>query len=82
MSIGSKRASRARTKQPRKKKKIGDRLSLGGPLVDEQVLTVREFAALNGISPPAARSRRAGSFNGRNPVRPIASASGRPACST
>jgi hypothetical protein len=48
MSIGSKRTTRAHAKQPRKKKK-NDRLSLGGPLLDEQVLTVREFAALNGI---------------------------------
>jgi hypothetical protein len=35
--------------QSRKKKTTTDRLSLGGPLLDEQVLTVREFAALNGV---------------------------------
>jgi predicted DNA-binding transcriptional regulator AlpA len=35
--------------QARKKKKVSDRLSLGGPLLDEQVLTIREFAALNGV---------------------------------
>jgi hypothetical protein len=33
-----------------KKKKAGDRLSLGGPLLDDQVLTFREWIALNNIS--------------------------------
>jgi hypothetical protein len=40
---------RTRAKQQiRKKKKVSDR-SLSGPLLDEQVLTIREFAQINGI---------------------------------
>jgi hypothetical protein len=32
-----------------RKKKKKNRLSFGGPLLDDQVLTLREWAALNGI---------------------------------
>jgi hypothetical protein len=52
------RAICARAKQQvrrKRKKKIGDPLSLGGPLLDEQVLTISEFAALNGIGLRTAR---------------------------
>ena len=51
MAKRTRRAVRARAKQQarKKKKQVSDRLSLGGPLLDEQVLTVREFAALNGV---------------------------------
>src|SRR6516165_3776788 len=50
------RAVCARAKQQvRKKKKAGDRLSLGGPLLDDQVLTFREWCALNGIGLRTAR---------------------------
>jgi hypothetical protein len=50
--VSIERARRARAKQQsrkKKKKKAGNRLSFGGPLLDDQVLTLREWAALNGI---------------------------------
>jgi hypothetical protein len=49
----SERAKRAHAKQQtrkKKKKKVRDRLSLGGQLLDDQVLTFREWIALNNIS--------------------------------
>jgi hypothetical protein len=46
----AKRTRRAVARKKKKKKKVSDRLSFGGPLLDDQVLTFREWCALNGIS--------------------------------
>jgi hypothetical protein len=49
----SERAKRAHAKQQtrkKKKKKASDRLSLAGQLLDDQVLSFREWIALNNIS--------------------------------